>query len=110
MEARIDTTDAIEKNDAINLICMYYARLSSDDLFYKTTFSTNIEKVALFFEIKATTLRNYKDYYDALYDNGRKGWWQKDPKSYPKLYTTYEKYRDIPLDEHRRIVDDILAK
>lgn len=104
----VATTDPNEINDIVNLVCMYYARLSSDDERYKKLKTKELSIIAEYFDIKNSTINNFKDYYDALYDNGRKGWWQRTPESYPKLYTTYAKYQDITIEEHSQIVDSIM--
>ena len=59
--------------------------------------------------MKLSTISNRKDYYDALYDNGRKGWHQRKPESYPKLFVTYNLYKDISLDSHAKIVNSIIS-
>ena len=103
------TTNQEEINEMVNLVCMYYARLSSDNVTYKQAKSKDIELISDFFKLKRSTVNNYKDYYDALYENnGRKGWWQRTPESYPKLYATYKEYKDISIEDHAAIVADII--
>ena len=104
------TTDPNEINEIVNLVCMYYARLSSDDDRYKNSKSKDLNIIAEYFDIKISTVNNIKDYYDALFDNGRKGWWQRTPESYPKLYTTYAKYKEMTTEEHSCIVDSIIEE
>lgn len=105
----VATTDPNEINDIVNLVCMYYARLSGDEERYKQSKSIELSLIADFFGIQVSTIKNYKDYYDALYDNGRKGWWQREPESYPKLHSTYTKYKDLTIEDHSRIVDSIMG-
>lgn len=104
----IYSTSQDDINEIINVVCMYYARLSGDEERYKHSKSKELSAIAEYFGAKLSTINNYKDYYDALYDNGRKGWWQREPKSYPKLYATYTKYKDLTITEHTQIVDDIM--
>lgn len=106
----VATTDPNEINEIVNLVCMYYARLSSDDDRYKNSKSKDLNIIAEYFDIKISTVNNIKDYYDALFDNGRKGWWQRTPESYPKLYTTYAKYKEMTTEEHSCIVDSIIEE
>lgn len=106
----VATTDPNEINEIVNLVCMYYARLSSDDDRYKNSKSKDLNIIAEYFDIKISTVNNIKDYYDALFDNGRKGWWQRTPESYPKLYTTYAKYKEMTTAEHSCIVDSIIEE
>lgn len=107
-EFDIYSTSQDDINEIINVVCMYYARLSGDEERYKKSKSKELSIIAEYYDIKLSTINNYKDYYDALYDNGRKGWWQREPRSYPKLYATYIKYKDLTITEHSQIVDDIM--
>ena len=103
------TTNQEEINEMVNLVCMYYARLSSDNVTYKQAKSKNLELISDFFKLKRSTVNNYKDYYDDLYENnGRKGWWQRRPESFPKLYATYKEYKDISIEDHAAIIADII--
>ena len=104
----IFTTDQDEINDIINLVCMYYARLDGNDERYKKYKAKDLGLIAEYFNIKLSTINNRKDYYDALYDNGRKGWHQRTPESYPKLFTTYNQYNDLTIENHYHIVNEII--
>ena len=105
----IFSTSQDEINEIINLICMYYARLDSKDEVYKKYKSQDLSIIAEHFNIKLSTINNYKDYYDALFNNGRKGWYQRNPESYPKLYVTYNKYKDLTIEEHALLVNNIMT-
>ena len=104
----IFSTNQDDINEIINLVCMYYARLDSKDEIYKKNKSTDLSAIAEFFNLKLSTINNYKDYYDALFDNGRKGWYQRNPESYPKLFVTYNKYKDLEIEEHTHFVNYIM--
>lgn len=56
-----------EKDEIINIVCMYYARLSSEDIAYKTNKTKDLRYLAEHFNVKLTTINNYKDYYDARF-------------------------------------------
>lgn len=105
----IFSTNQDDINEIINIVCMYYARLNSADEKYKKSKSKDLSIIAEYFNIKLSTVNNYKDYYDALYDNGRKGWWQREPDSYPKLYDTYIKYQNLTIEEHSQILVNIMS-
>ena len=102
------STNQDDINEIVNLVCMYYARLSSNDERYQNFKSKDLSSIADFYGLKLSTVNNYKDYYDALYDNGRKGWYQRSPESYPKLYVTYNKYKELSIETHAQIKDDIM--
>ena len=105
----IFSTNQDDINEIINFVCMYYARLDSKNDIYKKHRSQDLNNIAEYFNQKPSTISNYKDYYDALFDNGRKGWYQRDPKLYPKLFVTYSKYKDLAIEEHTKLVKDIMT-
>ena len=105
----IFSTNQDDINEIINLVCMYYARLSSKDIKYKQNKSNDLSILAEYFNISLATIKNYKDYYDALFDsNGRKGWWQRKAELYPKLYVTYNKYKELSIQEHEKLTEEIM--
>lgn len=104
----IFSTNQDDINEIINLVCMYYARLSSKDVKYKQNKSNDLSILAEHFNLKLSTINNYKDYYDALFENGRKGWYQRSPESYPKLYVTYNKYKELSIQEHEKLTEEIM--
>ena len=84
-------------------------RLSSKDVKYKQNKSNDLSILAEYFNISLATIKNYKDYYDALFDsNGRKGWWQRKAELYPKLYVTYNKYKELSIQEHENLTEEIM--
>lgn len=108
----VATTDPNEINDIINLVCMYYAQLHSNDPRYKSH-ATNLELVAGFYGKSYNTLKNRKDAYDAKYDNGRMGWHKEGHTlelRRPICYTTYEKYKDLSKDDLEKIANDIIKQ
>lgn len=108
----VATTEPNEINDIINLVCMYYAQLHSNDPRYKSH-ATNLELVAGFYGKSYNTLKNRKDAYDAKYDNGRMGWHKEGHTlelRRPICYTTYEKYKDLSKDDLEKIANDIIKQ
>jgi len=104
----INTLNTVEK---MALVCMYFARLKSDDIDYRNRCRYAIQLLSDKYAVKYSTLKQNKDRYDAQFDNGRKGWWQTPlERQNKKLYEMYAKYGDISLEEHRRIVDLILEE
>ena len=108
----VATTDPNEINEIVNLVCMYYAQLHSNDPRYKSH-ATNLELVAGFYGKSYNTLKNRKDAYDAKYDNGRMGWHKEGHTlelRRPICYTTYEKYKDLSKDDLEKIANDIIKQ
>src|SRR5699024_7408119 len=55
--------------------------------------------------------KNDKDAFDALYDNGRKGWTDRPlEKRSKRLYNVYEKYKDLSLDEIEKVAEKIIEE
>ena len=92
------------------LVCMFYAMLPSKDYRYKD-FSPALTIMSQRSGIKVSTLRNHKDAFDALFENGRKGWHQ-DPleKRNAFLAAFYQKYMSYSLDEIEKAVNTILER
>ena len=99
----------LSDSDKINIVCLYFARLKSNNLSYKERQPTfNI--LASKYGIKFNTIKNRKDIYDAQFDNGRSGWHQEPIESRPPLNKIYEEYRDMPIEELKNIVDKIISE
>ena len=93
------------------LVCLYYARLSSSDTEYKQSCFADLKLIAEKYGFKYSTVRNNKDMFDALYDNGRRGWVSRPLEKQNKfLYGIYKKYGDSPNDELSSAVADIIAE
>ena len=108
----IFSTNQDEINDIINLVCMYYAQLPSKHPRYKSSHTSDFKLIADFYGKAPATLKNRKDAYDALYDNGRKGWHKEEDSIVrrPNCMATYEKFKTTTLKELELIVNKIISQ
>lgn len=92
--------------EKVLIVCLYFAQLKKSDPKYKVW--GNVKKVlSEKYAIKQNTIKNDKDYYDAFFDNGRKGWWQKDKRS--KISKKiYEEFKGYSLERLEDIVNNII--
>lgn len=108
----VKTTDTDLINEIMNLVCLFYAQLPSTHSRYKSSCTADINKVAEFYGKKYATLKNRKDAYDALYENGRLGWHKKgctiDHR--PNCLVTFNKFKDISIEELELIVNEIIRQ
>ena len=99
-------------NEIINLVCMYYAQLPSKHPRYKSSCTSDFKLIADFYDKKPATLKNRKDAYDALYNNGRMGWHKEGDSivNRPVCMATYEKFKTTSLSELEIIVNEIIRQ
>lgn len=108
----IFSTNQDDINEIINIVCMYYAQLHTKDPRYKENCSKDLQLVADFYKYSYATLKNRKDLFDALYENGRKGWHKEEHRieHRPLCYKIFEIYKDMPLDEFESMAMNIISK
>lgn len=100
----------LSDREKLTIVCMYFARLSSDDERHKG-YSKVLRFLAERYNVKYKTLTNHKDAFDASFDNGRRGWHQLPlEKQHKFLYEIYSKYKDLSIDDHASMVEMILAE
>lgn len=94
----ISTISSAEK---LGLVCLYYAQLRSSDERYKNKECVNaLTVVANKYGFTYSKAKNDRDAFDAMYDNGRKGWTDRPlEKRSKQLHSIYEKYKGLSLDE-----------
>lgn len=66
------------------------------------------KKIGIILNVNPNTIKNMRDEFDSVLDNGRKGWWQK-PLSKTRLQTI-EKFDNLSESSLNAIVVDILNK
>ena len=92
------------------VVCLYYSQLKKSDARYKDCF-TNIKVVATKYGYKSTTLKNNKQAYDALFDNGRDGWHDRPIEKRSKLlYDIYLRYAGCQIEDLANLVDKIVKE
>lgn len=100
--------NALSNEEKSALVCLYYAQLKSSDDNYKSC-HPNLKIIAKKYNYKYATIKNNKDAYDAMYDNGRRGWLDRPLEKRSKfLYDIYLKYKDYSLDELSIAVEEIV--
>lgn len=98
----------LSKEEKAAVVCLYYAQLKKSDTEYKKCF-TDLKIVAEKYGLKKNTLKNDKQAYDALFDNGRNGWHDRPIEKRKRLlHDIYIRFKDIDLDNLRNIVSDIV--
>jgi DNA polymerase III delta prime subunit len=102
--------NALDTKQKLALVCLYFARLSSDDERYKGKVTPALKKLSSRYNIKFSTLRQNKEIFDAHFtSNNRKGWHQRPLEKQSKLlHQIYLEYKDIDLDELQWAVEEIL--
>jgi hypothetical protein len=66
---------AIDSEVKLAIVCLYFAQLKSSDERYANKRCTNaLTLVANKYGFTYAKAKNDRDAFDALYDNGRKGW------------------------------------
>lgn len=97
--------------ERIAIVCLFYAQLNSSSTRYKSSFSSDLNLLAQRYNKKYNTLKNDKDRFDSLFDNGRKGWHQKPLEQQKKfLFEIYEKYQSYTIEELEIAVNQIIAE
>lgn len=92
---------AINSTEKLALVCLYFAQLKSSDERYANKKCVNaLATVANKYGFTYSKAKNDRDAFDAMYDNGRKGWTDRPLEKRSKyLNDIYEKYKDLSLDE-----------
>lgn len=98
----------LSNEDKLAIVCLYYARLKSNDERYKGYTST-LRTLAQKYGVKYKTLTNNKDLYDAQFDNGRAGWHQRPIEKQNKhLFDLYNKYKTVIIEELEKLANNII--
>lgn len=105
-------SSAINSNEKLALVCLYSAQLKSSDERYTNKKCVNVlTVVANKYGFTYSKAKNGRDAFDAMYDNGRKGWMDRPLEKRSRfLYDIYEKYKDLSLDEIEKIAKIIIEE
>ena len=94
--------------ERVMMICLFYSRLYSNDVRRKNI-TQFYRELGITVGINANTIRQWGDVFDAHFDNGRKGYYQRSISEQNKqLNNVYQKFKDYPLDELERIVNSYI--
>jgi len=102
----------ISSDEKLALVCLYFAQLKSSDERYTNKRCTNaLTAVANKYGFTYGKAKNDKDAFDALYDNGRKGWTDRPlEKRSKRLYNAYMKYKEFSLEEIEEVAEKIIEE
>lgn len=105
----IKSLDGIEK---LAITCLYYAQLRSDDPRYANKKCVDmLTVVANRYGMTYSKAKNDRDAFDALYDNGRKGWTDRPLEKRSRyLYEIYTKYKDEDFADLESAVKEIIEE
>lgn len=106
IEQRVRELSSREKTAVVSL---YYSRLTSSDPKYKGVYAI-LKELAEKYRFKESLLKNDKDTFDALYDNGRQGWKDRPLERRGELFVNIHKeFGDLSIEEHENYVNAILS-
>lgn len=98
----------LDYDERAALVCMYLARLRSDDSRYKQNRTKMLKHLEEKLGFSYGKLKNDKDAFDAYFENGRRGWLDKPLQKRNKmLFRVYEAYKDCTEEEHETAVSEI---
>jgi len=91
-----------------DIVCIYFAKMKKHDGNYRD-YPATFKLFSEYYGMKYKGFTNQKDVFDAYFDNGRKGWYQRPLRQQgPHFVESYNKYKDISFAEMKKDVDDII--
>lgn len=103
--------DIMTDKEKTALVCLYFAQLKSSDDKYKKNCHSSLHLLADKFGYKYSNIKNDKDAYDALFDNGRSGWHDRPLEKRSKyLFDFYETYKSYPLEAFEDAANRIISE
>lgn len=101
------TTENLDLKQKIQIICLYFAKLPSNDK-RRSKIISKYRELEILTGIKANTIRQWTDSFDPYFKNGRKGYHQRDLENENKsLWKVYNEYKDFSLSELQNKVSEI---
>ena len=99
--------DNIDLKTKVQIICLYFSKLPSNDK-RRSKIISKYRELEILSGIKANTIRQWTDSFDPYFDNGRKGYHQRDLENENKsLWKVYNEYKDFSLSELQNKVSEI---
>ena len=99
--------DNIDLKTKVQIICLYFSKLPSNDK-RRSKIISKYRELEILTGIKANTIRQWTDSFDPYFDNGRKGYHQRDLENENKnLWKVYNEYKDFSLSELQNKVSEI---
>ena len=99
--------DNIDLKTKVQIICLYFSKLPSNDK-RRSKIISKYRELEILTGIKANTIRQWTDSFDPYFKNGRKGYHQRDLENENKsLWKVYNEYKDFSLSELQNKVSEI---
>lgn len=104
--------DVLNPKEKLAIVCLYYAQLKSNDERYANRKCVDtLTAVANRYGYTYSKAKNDRDAFDALFDNGRKGWTDRPLHKRSKyLFSIYQKYEDTSLEDLEEAVHEIVRE
>ena len=103
----INKIENLDLKQRVQIICLYFSRLESKDL-RRSKIISRYRELEVLSGIKANTIRQWTDSFDPYFDNGRKGYYQRDLEhSNKSLWNVYKKYGQYSVGELQEIVTEV---
>ncbi|MBS4235773.1 DUF3883 domain-containing protein [Campylobacter vulpis] len=100
----------IKNRDKLIICGLFLSKF--DDLAYKSLgFSSFVESfniLGLSLQGKPSNIKNYRDEFDPYFDNARKGWYQRELRTYTK--EIFEQYKDMGFESFKNLVSSFLIE
>lgn len=100
----------IKNRDKLIICGLFLSKF--DDLAYKSLgFSSFIEAfnvLGFALQGKPSNIKNYRDEFDPYFDNARKGWYQRELRTYTK--EIFEQYKDMRFESFKNLVSSFLIE
>ncbi len=107
MSPKFKKPQEMSQYEISDLICIYYAKMNKDDYPEYKNYPSDLHLLSDVFGRKYKGYTNQKDTFDAFFENGRKGWYQRTLRQQgPHFEKSYKLYKDIPVSELKPIVDE----
>lgn len=103
----INKIENLDLKQRVQIICLYFSKLESKDL-RRSKIISRYRELEVLSGIKANTIRQWTDSFDSYFDNGRKGYYQRDLEhSNKSLWNVYKKYGQYSVGELQEIVTEV---
>ena len=98
------------RGEVSNSMFIFCSVKSSDERYANKRCTNALTLVANKYGFTYAKAKNDKDAFDALYDNGRKGWTDRPLERGVSGFIMYEKYKDLSLDEIEKAAEKIIEE
>lgn len=98
----------IHENELAMIVAFYLSKFGDDGLerLGFSTYKQAFETIGRSLNVNPNSVKNWRDEFDPYYDNGRKGWYQRNIR--PSRLKVIETFDDLSEDALRAVVLDII--